>query len=295
MFSNLVAHSHLFAVSGAGKTRLSLEGLCQNWGIYLSCRAKLGGPSGSGDIQEASRVFATMSTTKKLVEPSSSADQEKNINAARRAFSQLLCARIFVLEKLLQKMPSNTTAAVARRRWVLAQILPPWYTQFDIFVTVLKVIRGGDTNVLDQIASDILKGLKERKPSLFPSAKNLFVVVDEAQVAAQGEKGLEYYFRSGDGANPRPILREIIKSLDESGTFSGVILSGTGLSLGIVNTALSSVSAKNIGKHEVFVDTGCFGKEDPSHQSYINRYLKLSGNDSDRRLLERMQYWLSGR
>ena len=240
-------------------------------------------------------MFATMSTTKKLVEPSSSADQEKNINAARRAFSQLLCARIFVLEKLLQKMPSNTTAAVARRRWVFAQILPPWYTQFDIFVTVLKVIRGGDTNVLDQIASDILKGLKERKPNLFPSAKNLFVVVDEAQVAAQGEKGLEYYFRSGDGANPRPILREIIKSLDESGTFSGVILSGTGLSLGIVNTALSSVSAKNIGKHEVFVDTGCFGKEDPSHQSYINRYLKLSGNDSDRRLLERMQYWLSGR
>jgi hypothetical protein len=29
--------SHLFAVCGAGKTRLALEGLCHNWGFYISC------------------------------------------------------------------------------------------------------------------------------------------------------------------------------------------------------------------------------------------------------------------
>ncbi|KAF8241169.1 hypothetical protein L208DRAFT_1383632, partial [Tricholoma matsutake] len=29
---------HLFAASGSGKTRLSLEGLCHHWGFYISCR-----------------------------------------------------------------------------------------------------------------------------------------------------------------------------------------------------------------------------------------------------------------
>ena len=248
--------------------------------------------SGSGDVQEANKAFVNMSSVKKL---ESSSSQDDNCRAARRAFAQLMCARIFILNNLLQKMPLDTEAAVARQRWVLAQILPPRVEGgTDIFVTVLRSIRRGQTDILERIYSDTLTELKETKGDLFPSDTRLFVVIDEAQVAAEGEKGLQDYFRSRETANPRPILREIVDYYFDT-LFCGVILAGTGLSVDIVKTAVSSISLKDIGpRPAVFVDAGSFGKNDPSHRSYIERYLS-SDNDSDKRFLERVQYWLSGR
>ena len=35
--ANLTYNSQLFNTSGSGKTRLSLDGLCHHWGLYISC------------------------------------------------------------------------------------------------------------------------------------------------------------------------------------------------------------------------------------------------------------------
>jgi hypothetical protein len=35
---DLVPHRHLYNTSGSGKTRLSLDGLCHNWGFHITCR-----------------------------------------------------------------------------------------------------------------------------------------------------------------------------------------------------------------------------------------------------------------
>ncbi|KAF8521634.1 hypothetical protein BU17DRAFT_45625 [Hysterangium stoloniferum] len=81
-----------------------------------------------------------------------------------------------------------------------------------------------------------------KRKDLFPAAfTRLFIVIDEAQVAADH---LKEYFRSGTRSDLRPILREMYKFFLRSGIFSGIILSGTGLSMEMVKNAVGSLSAK---------------------------------------------------
>lgn len=217
-------------------------------------------------------------------------DLSNNVAAAECVFAMLLCARIFILKRLVQNIPIHTDAAVARRRWVLAQVLPPCLED-DIFVTVLKAIRNADTPVLLAIVRDTLEDLALTRKDLFPS-KHLFVVIDEAQVAAGN---LHNYFRSNDQNNARSILREMHVFFTRSEFFVGIILSGTGLSMDVVKQAVGSVSAKPGRTQEVFVNIGSFTENDSSQITYIKRYLMLSDSYSDQRLLQRMQYWLSDR
>jgi hypothetical protein len=119
-------------------------------------------------------------------------------------------------------------------------------------------------------------------------------VIDEAQVAADHLK----FSPSTTGTDLRPVLREMYSFFVTTQLFAGIILAGTGLSMGMVRTAVGSLSAKEGGRRQplVFSNIGLFGPHDPSQVNYISRYLTLSDNDiSDRRLLERMGYWFSGR
>ncbi|KAF8508345.1 hypothetical protein BU17DRAFT_70833 [Hysterangium stoloniferum] len=165
---------------------------------------------------------------------------------------------------------SGSGATLARRRWVLAQVLPPSlnFQDEDLFVRVLWTLR------------------RSRTP--------LFVVIDEAQVTADN---LKEYFRSDTGTDMHPILREMYRFFLNTQLFTGFILSGTGLSMKMVKDAVGSVSAKNAAGSgtRVFTDIGRFTRDDSSQLDYIRRYLTLSDNNSDRRLLERMVYWFSGR
>ena len=52
-------YSHLFAVSGAGKTRRTLEGLCHYWGFYFACQ--LQHAIGSGDSELVTKIMTRMS------------------------------------------------------------------------------------------------------------------------------------------------------------------------------------------------------------------------------------------
>ncbi|KAF8500012.1 hypothetical protein BU17DRAFT_59107 [Hysterangium stoloniferum] len=273
-------------------TRDTVFGLCLNWGLYLSCTTTRGPASGSEYVEVAmEKILPSLSTWH-------TGEIDENATAAHRVFAMLLCARVLILKQFVQHVPVNTRATLARRRWVLAQVLPPSlnFQDEDLFLKVLWTLWSADPQIMRSIITSTLNELTTNRNDLFPKGSwtRLFVVIDEAQVAADNMKE---YFRSETGTDMRPILREMYKFLLSTKLFRGFILSGTGLSMKMVKDAVGSVSAKNAAGSgtRVFTDIGHFTKDDSSQLDYIRRYLTLSNNNSDRRLLERMVYWFSGR
>ena len=157
----------------------------------------------------------------------------------------LLCVRVFILEKLVQHFPVNTNIMNARRRWVLAQILPPQRHSEDLFVTVLRDLRGAETETetLLDIARESLSNIMTKRTDLFPEVRGtpLFVVIDDVQVAAETPK----FFCSASGTELRPILREMVMFFHSSGIFNKIILSGSGLLMGVEDRR-GVVSAKSV-------------------------------------------------
>ena len=221
------------------------------------------------------------------------ADIAKNVDVADRAFAMLICARVFVLKCLLKNLPINSDATVARRRWVLAQVLPPSlkYDKDDLFTVVVKSLRSAGAMDMLNLARTTLRDIfGDEQP-------DLFAVVDEAQVAAEY---LKDSFRSiSTGTDMRPVLHAFYAFLWKSGIFKGVILAGTGLSMKMVKKALSSQVAKYMGARQqsiVSVELGRFTKNGTSHVDYIRKYSSLSdGSFSDQGLVERILFWFSGR
>lgn len=217
--------------------------------------------------------------------------------AAHRTFAMLLCARVSILGQLVQRFPAKTNVTDARRRWVLAQVMPPCLEESeDLFVTVLRTLRNTDTDIMVCMVEDLLRDIRNKRTDLFPEGRKtpLFAVIDEAQVAADYLR----FFPSTSGNERRPILREMVGFFQSSRIFNKIILSGTGLSMEMVKHATGSLSAKAAPNlvQRVFSNVGCFTREDTSQEAYIRRYLTLSDNDiSDKRLLERMKFWFSGR
>jgi hypothetical protein len=222
------------------------------------------------------------------------ADSTKNVEVANRAFQMLICARIFILKKLFKNLPRDTDPMVARRRWVLVQVLPPSFRRGDIFDAVIRSLRNADTEVMHSLVDDMLSEMENLVGKAIFSNKPLFAVVDEAQVAAQY---LPNSFRSSSGTDMRPVLHAFHRFLRENNFIQGVILAGTGLSRKMVRTAASSQSARaSYPVPFVFTEVGRFTKDDQAHEDYIRQYLELSPNShSDQRLVERILYWFSGR
>ncbi|KAF8512031.1 hypothetical protein BU17DRAFT_11549, partial [Hysterangium stoloniferum] len=251
-----------------------------------------GPASGSKDLEVATeKILPILSTWH-------TGEIDENATAADRVFAMLLCARVLILKQFVQHVPVNTGATLARRRWVLAQVLLPSlnFQDEDLFVRVLWTLRSADTQIMRSIIASTLSELTTNRNDLFPEGSwtPLFVVIDEGQVAADN---LKEYFRSDIGTDMHPILREMYRFFLNTQLFTGFILSGTGLSMKMVKDAVGSVSAKNAAGSgtRVFTDIGRFTRDDSSQLDYIRRYLTLSDNNSDRRLLEHMVYWFSGR
>jgi len=243
--------------------------------------------SGSDDFDVVSELMQGMSAWR---------TNDGKCTAAQRAFSMLLCARVFVLKQFMRYIPKDTDPAVARRRWVFAQVMPPRLPSGDMFVNVLQSVRAGRKDIMLSIVHATLNAIIIERGDLFPvrTARPLFVVIDEAQVAADHLKDVP----SATGTDLRPVLRELYSFCLKSHLFTGIILAGTGLLMNMVKKAVGSVSAKKTGKRQplLFTNVGRFRTDNSSQVDYICRYLTLSENDeSDRRLLERMVYWFSGR
>ena len=194
---------------------------------------------------------------------------DHNVDAAHRAFSMLICARIFVLKCLLESMPPGTSTETARRRWVLIQVMPPSHIK-DIFVAVLESLRAANKTDIMDFAKTMLMDTNTRLGQKILLAPELFAVVDEAQAAAEYLNGA---FRSTTTVptEDRPILHPFFSFLWNSEIFSGVILAGTGLSMKMVRTAVASQGGARMEYRQdpfVFVEVGRFMKNGKEHEAY---------------------------
>ena len=291
--------SHLYAVSGSGKTRLCLEGLCHQWGFYISCRGtSKKRVAGSMDFVTATQMMTEMSSWDECIEKTDDVVNPVKTNVARRAFEMLICARLFVLKHLLEKLPPGTDAKTARRRWVLIQAMPPSIRYpSDIFSIVLESLRCANSrDMADLIKSMLADMTKIIGESIFPLNQQFFAVIDEAQVAAEY---MNESFRSlTTGIDARPVLHPFYRFLQDADFIKGTILAGTGLSMKMMKKAVNSRGAQLLEESRnplIFYDVGLFSNPGTDHRAYLEKYLTFASTVPDSRLMQRILYWFSGR
>ena len=301
IISNCSSHSQMFETSGAGKTRLLLEGLCHHWGFYIPWTTEdRGAVCGSKDLETAVKMLPSM-----RIWNANTSDKgiQKNQDAAKRVFAMLLCGRVFILDQFIRTLPVQTDVLEARRRWVLLQAMPARnsISDCDIFEVLIGSLCNADTDTMLAFIRTTIFYLDSLRPDLFPlpawsTRTPYFAVIDEAQEAADH---YQEYFRSSTGTDLRPTLHELHGFFYSLRWIEGVILSGTGLSAQIAESSMRGTSARDTGRPtdiRLFTDTGHFLPHEPFHKNYVLRYLSLSNdNISDVRLLERILYWFSGR
>jgi hypothetical protein len=289
----------VFGVSGSGKTRQCLDGLCHNWGFFISCRGNRSleryGACGSADFHAAAKILPTVDGWNPRGE-----NMSENSSIADRIFQMLLLARVYVLSQFLKAAPDSESVDNVRRRWVLLQAMPASAKgEDDIFTTVFRSLRRSTPDVLFYLAKKIISLCKETR--FFPRGEDtpFFLVTDEAQ------KAITRYsrsFLSSDGKTRHPLLNPYYRVCDDSELFTGFVFVGTGLTMKEIEQATISVSGRKTGVNlqpRVFADIPFFSMRGDGdaldHDKYIKQYLSLSDTISDRRLLERIKYWFSGR
>jgi hypothetical protein len=176
--------------------------------------------------------------------------------------------------------------------WLLFQILPLVRVDgTDSFVALINsCLLNAPTNVLQNMLDKLTPTSVLGETFRFP----FFYVLDEAQVAGDLFMGA---FCDRVAKTPRPALRAIVgawasrRELDVR-----FIVSGTGFSLSLFKTVLTSGVGKDSSGWKVVHKTGDFTSR-RTQESYISQYLPVSflSSPSGTALLTRMHEWLRGR
>ncbi|KIM37392.1 hypothetical protein M413DRAFT_20297 [Hebeloma cylindrosporum] len=309
-------HTFLVNTSGSGKTRLLLEGLCENWGFYFTSLVD-SSLLGSSDVQNSIQTHVPDSPGfRPVLPPAGSAGYDVALKANReiasRNFRQIFLARLIMFNLFAENMNGCAgDARVYRERWLLLQLRPSFvHPQYwDIFDELSCKLSGATdsfintktkallTNVRGLLCSGITTGSHSTQAQLSTSdtpQTPLFCVLDEAQHAATQHNTA---FRSDQNGAHRPILREIVKAWESQSFGQGVfmVVAGTGISKDVVDQAMASAIMKD-SRYRWCSDTGAFDRKDVQ-QRYMQKYLPKSLLQSDVgvRLLERVWYWLHGR
>ena len=314
----------LVNTSGSGKTRLLLEGLCENWGFYFTSLVD-SSLLGSSDVQNSIQTHVPDSSSFRRVLPlSSSSGYEAalitNREIASRVFRQIFLARLMIFNLFAETMSNFIKTKpeldvvdphVYKARWLLLQLQPSFVHPqvWDVFDELsCKLSNASDSFIntttkmlLSTVRSSLSVVVQPGDPitaSQMSTAETaqtpLFCVLDEAQYAATQHNSS---FRSDQNGSYRPILREIVKAWEGQSFGQGVfmIVAGTGISKDVVDQAMASAIMKD-SRYRWCSDTGAF---DVQHiqTHYLRKYLpqSLLQTEAGVRLLERVWYWLHGR
>jgi hypothetical protein len=184
-----------------------------------------------------------------------------------------------------------------KRDWLLFQILPVFLIgdKHPFLAFMNSCLVGMSPEDLENQVSNFSP--KDILGSAFNSeCDKFFYVLDEAQVAGETHMGA---FADADGLIPRPVLRPIIGAWNTASSESiRFIVSGTGFSLSLFQTVLTSGVSKATGStlwQEVH-QTGDFINRGVQ-ESYVSRYLPPTflSSPSGTALVSRMFEWLRGR
>ncbi|KAG6872713.1 hypothetical protein C0995_007280 [Termitomyces sp. Mi166 len=263
-------HAVLLNTAGAGKSRLVLEGLCINWGFYITCGtndSQLFNEVGSSDIRQiisdqygylrAMGLKKTIKTNETL---------SINNDCAERCFQATLCARLLVFVSYLRALSTRPDKLRdAKKIWMLLQTRTALPTRINCFLAAC----------LHNIASE----------------DDIYCVIDEAQTAADTYKTA---FRSDSGTIDRPVLRAMLSEWKAYNMKT--IVTGTSLERDSIVEALGSSMGKRLSINSGITDTGAWAKE-VDIRCYLGYYLPDSylKTHSGEELVNRACYWLSGR
>ncbi|KAJ7641278.1 hypothetical protein FB45DRAFT_785281 [Roridomyces roridus] len=286
-------HSHTFLVnvSGSGKTRLSLEGLCRNWGFYFTMQTD-GTLLGANDIGHG--LYNRLDHAEFSVELPPPSDSEyhtkleRNRKSVDEKFGAVFLSRLLIFQMYLEILQSRPEGIKEehKRRWVLFQLQPRFPDRIhmkDLFKDLKRFTPRLDSEeVLDMIAVMLFKLRRIHGPEF-----HLFCVLDEAQVVSRlhteafHHDGVEY-----------PLLREIIQSwgAKSSPQELSFVTVGTDIPKDVFATASFADSMRWLS------DTGGFD-EKAVHRDYVAAFLppKYRVSPAGANFLDRMWSWCRGR
>jgi hypothetical protein len=299
--------SILCNTSGAGKTRLIFEGLCKHWGFYFVAAQDTNG-IGAPDLEiMIERMGTSSGWTDDIFKDGEVKDFQsatRNNSIARNRLLKVLLARWIVFRAFIE-VAKDLNAGVLpdhfKIDWLLFQILPrvsigdrvAMDGQHPFVVLINDYLVGASTDVLEQLL-DKLKPLTVLGSAFDPERDTFFYVLDEAQVAGEQHMGA---FADASSQLRRPVLRPIVGALTASKSqLIKLIISGTGFSLGLFQTVITSGQCKAPDLWNVVHTIGDF-TDQSIHKLYISRYLPPSFlcSQSGTALITRMFEWLRGR
>ncbi|KJA20635.1 hypothetical protein HYPSUDRAFT_141950 [Hypholoma sublateritium FD-334 SS-4] len=319
-----MANNHTFLVntSGSGKTRLLLEGLCENWGFYFTSLVD-SSLLGSSDVQNSIQTHVPDSHQfRRILPPMGSSGYDAALKAnrdiANRVFRQIFLSRLIIFnlftETMLEYINTHEDAPrdprVFKTRWLLLQLQPSFVHPqlWDVFDELSSKLSEASDSFINTRTKALLTNTRSMCSRLQAEVSStpiqmsssdiaqipLFCVLDEAQHAATQHS---LSFRSDHNGSHRPILREIVKAWEGQSFGQGVfmVVAGTGISKDVVDQAMASAIMKD-SKYRWCSDTGAFDTM-VAQQKYLRKYLPESflASESGVRLLERIWYWLHGR
>ncbi|KAJ6464653.1 hypothetical protein C8R47DRAFT_1224722 [Mycena vitilis] len=259
-------HTFLVNTSGSGKTRLTFEGLCQNWGFYFVGAVDSNG-IGSGDLNyllEAHIARETNSFHEFALPPVSSQNVSENIQITHRCLRRLLLCRLLVFSMFADHVHAVGVTAEHKKLWLLLQALPlTMIPRHDIFYVLLMEMANTEDNFVQDYIAHLITKLRD----LFGDGFHMFFVVDEAQAVFRHHGTA---FREADGTY-YPILREILDGWD--GEFPTRKVSFVTAGTQIPKAGFQN--SQNSDRHRWCSDTGAFDDE-RVHREYISSFLPPS-------------------
>ncbi|KAL5477030.1 hypothetical protein ACEPAI_3217 [Sanghuangporus weigelae] len=302
LVNGLFTKSSRFLVntSGSGKTRLLFEGLTRHWGFYFTTivnneNHRLGSADMMNIIQKfipRSRRFTNNPADLDI--KYQDAAFSSNHYIAERRVCQALRARALIFEhflKVAREMYPDRSINEFKKHWLFLQLLPEDVLGGDIFGQLSEDLNDASDGFLMMGNNSVHRYLRDLQKA-FHLGDEFFLILDEAQRAINSLNGC---FRSEQNqAVRRPVLRPIIKAWKEATSFP-VIVSGTGLSIDVVNEVMDSAVMK-LNAFARATRTGAFDNE-KRQREYILRYMlpHLVDTDSGRAFLKRAWNYARGR
>ncbi|KAK7048014.1 hypothetical protein R3P38DRAFT_3617611 [Favolaschia claudopus] len=274
----------LVNASGSGKTRLTFEGLCQNWGLYLVGAIDPNG-IGSTDVPDLLKYYLARGGFKHV--STDTAETTRNIEITCRCLRKLLLCRLLVLSIFAEHIHSIGIKPEHLKRWLLLQAVPELIKDRsleDIFSALfMRTADTDDAHTRDYIAFTLGKLRK-----LFGPEFHLFVVIDEAQVFMDQHSSA---YRDQDGSH-YSILREIVDGLDAEFHRHEVSFVVSGIEI----PKADFQNSRNIHLHRWCSDTGAFDEED-MHRKYVTRFMppEYIQTTAGQAFLRRVWEWCRGR
>ncbi|KAK6971483.1 hypothetical protein R3P38DRAFT_721836 [Favolaschia claudopus] len=271
----------LVNTSGSGKSRLTFEGLCHNWGLYFTVTSPWVRDLGSQDITS---VIETLTSSLEEVPLSvhSPRQLEKNHTIAERCISRALLARLLVFRIFIETAKESGLTEDHKKRWLMLQLSPFLGTGSDVFQMLAMEL--GDFSPAHEIASTLID-IQEMLG--LGDSFHLFLVLDEGQATATK---FDTAFDTEPGKYP--LLRKIIDSWEQHFPDSSMscVIAGTNVPKRIFEAPEYADRVRWIS------DTGSF--DDPVlHEQYLRRLLPPTflETESGTAFLRRAWAWTRGR